>query len=119
MSRTARPADLGVVVAELNAARSALRFRGRPLTKIPKGERYDQSFCPVAEALGGQYNVENENLCVQDEDVARAIGHAWGKRPAQVRGNSWRVPLPDEVARFVKQFDAGQFPELTNTNGNG
>lgn len=65
-----------------------LTINRQPITRLPKGERYNRVYCPLAKALVGTVGTHT----------------AWL--------GSGAISLPEFIQDFTRQFDLGNIPEL-------
>ena len=94
------------VLRLVNEARVALGQK--PLKRLPKGERGDVSYCPLAIALHTWIGAENAS--VESDREAERLAEVWGTEKL-CDGEVW---LPRVLREFVLDFDAGKYPDLVN-----
>lgn len=83
-----------------------------PLTSMPKGIPGDPCQCPVARALRlcGSPDVSGNLMFNTREEAKRAERAMGGKRISSF--DPTIVVIPDDLSRFIDDFDNERYPEL-------
>ena len=107
-------ADLGQVLALVNAGRAAL---GLPLLEaLPPGRQRSNSDCVLARSVGLSFGNRTawpaEGNRRERRELAAALARAWSTRQDVV--DKRVVKLPPALRDFVAEFDAGAYPELVD-----
>ena len=97
------------VLAILNEARVALAMR--TLDSLPVGYMGASRSCPISRGLSRMVGVTGVNF--ENEDQAFAVANAWGTEVFPSVQHSFVVSLPTVLARFIRDFDLGAYPALT------
>jgi hypothetical protein len=97
--------SMKVLLKQVNKARVALGLT--MLQRLPKGHQGSLSLCPLAVAMGKKCTVDEGVLEFRNEDYARKVAGAW-----HVSRNARVLDTPRNMARFVEDFDSGEYPEL-------
>lgn len=99
MSKTKQKGSkiIAAALGELNVIRALLGME--KLKRMPKGEVFDGSSCPVANGFG-------KGLSAEVDEIRISVYHD---------DQSIRFSTPPAIARFVKAFDSGRIPQLQQT----
>lgn len=110
------PADIQYVLELVNAARYCADME--PILDLPKGKVADCSVCPIAQALPGD---PDKKVVTQSEvlwatfpgdSLPERIAEAWASTCTKLVSRpdfeaEYVVDLPDELALWITEFDAG------------
>jgi hypothetical protein len=88
-----------------------------PLRKLPKGIPETSRKCVLGRSLGVEVLLDDQGRAYAllfAYHSASALARTWGVGRPFGMWNGWAVLLPAELNRFVHQFDARCFPDLTS-----
>ncbi len=93
----------------LNDARTALAMR--PLDELPTGYIGASRSCPISRGLSRM--VGATGVAFTDRDKADAVAEAWQTEVIPAVRESFVVVLPSLLVRFIRDFDLGAYPRIT------
>jgi hypothetical protein len=98
----------------INEARLVL---GMPaLNKLPKGVPETSQKCVLGRSLGAEILLDDQDrayVLLLHYRAASRLARAWGVAQPNGMWNGWGVLLPEPLDRFVHEFDALCYPQLT------
>jgi len=102
------------ILGLINKARTTLSMA--PLEDLPSGVPNTSRLCVLGRSLGVEVLLDDKDYpfaLVLNYRRGCALAKAWDVSPPTEAWNGWGVQLPAELAKFVRDFDAQQYPGLS------
>lgn len=103
------------ILALVNKARAALGMP--PIRNLPRGIPETSRKCVLGRSLDVEVLMDDQDRAyalLTDYRSAYKLARAWNAARPCGMWNGWAVLLPEELNRFVHEFDARCYPHLTS-----